>query len=35
MVVVIHAGRVVEQRNPKDLLLKDSGWFKKLWDANV
>jgi len=35
MVVVIDAGHVVEQGNPKDLLLRDSGWFKNLWDANI
>lgn len=32
-VVVMRAGRVVEQGAPRELLGKADGWFRRLWDA--
>ncbi|KEQ68866.1 putative ABC transporter [Aureobasidium namibiae CBS 147.97] len=33
-IVVMDAGRIVEQGHPQELLRKENGWFSRLWESN-
>jgi ATP-binding cassette subfamily C (CFTR/MRP) protein 1 len=34
LIVVMDAGRIVEQGDPQELLRRENGWFSKLWESD-